>query len=325
MDNQSSRRLLAVFVQLLNGNKISFDHWQVLNPADKPKSERVFQRDMTVIRDTLRDFDTGYRITLSPQGYQLDGQKNPAGFSYALALAHILLASRAFPRTQTRDLIDFIADTLSLAQQQVFARAIKRDLQSYSPLSRPKSLLSLLARMTTGIDQHQRMTFHYQPLVPNGHAPQYQGQPLAVYFENYYFYVIIQLVNHDEIVHDKPTVFRLDRMASIDWVEAGDAKPGFDKFSLQQQRQNVYLLPIGDTLTFTFSSRVAEQNILDRFPTARVTGHTDNGDSLIEATAQEEGALLWLQSQGPNVKLLSPAALVNKLKHRLQTNLAQYD
>ena len=75
MDNQSSRRLLALFVQLLNGQQVDFNQWQQLNPSDKPKSERVFHRDLAVIRDTLHAFDTGYEVVLRHRTYHLDAQQ----------------------------------------------------------------------------------------------------------------------------------------------------------------------------------------------------------------------------------------------------------
>ena len=63
---------------------------------------------------------------------------------------------------------------------------------------------------------------------------------------------------------------------------------------------------------------------MDKLPTARVIER--NGRKyLIEAEVYGDGIKMWLLSQGPWVKVISPEDFRDEVKYRLRKALEQYD
>lgn len=338
-DNQSSRRLLELFVRMLHGERFDQDGWLAMesNPAassnKKPRSnreeslnertKRVFTRDMSIIRVTLENIHDGHILEKDKIDgkltYWLDGQANPDGLKYDIGLGQILLGSRAFPEQEKNDILEFLGSNLALAAKHEYELAIHAAKNSYQPLSEPRSVLDYLTKLARAINDEALLTFHYRNATDQK-IRAYHGQPIILYFETHYFYVQMMLENHQDLV-----VFRLDRMTSIDFVASGDKGYVNDRHSLQDHRKYVNLLPMGRLTTFKFKCWIAPQTVLDQFPTAKKIANIENSGSLFQVTAKEEGALLWLQSQGPNVKIISPLSLVNKMQERLAQTVALYD
>ncbi|MFL2028089.1 WYL domain-containing protein [Loigolactobacillus zhaoyuanensis] len=320
MENQSSRRLLTLFIRLLQGEKFDETSWRALALTAESKSKRVYQRDLMIIKETLADCHDGHRLVLNGKQHQLRGQTDPHGLTYTIALAHILLASRAFTQKEVDGILGFLKANLTPATQDDYTAAIKADRNSYQPLSKRQPVLSRLVTLTNAIANYQMLTFHYR----NGATQKqraYQAQPVALYFATYYFYVSVKLAQHDDFA-----LFRVDRMTSIDFSAPGDARRNADHFSLPDQRSLVHLLPMGQLTTFRFKCWLNPQNVLDQFPSAhKVAASVERNGVLIEAQAKEAGALLWLQSQGPNVQVVSPPQLIKKLKRNLAQTAALYD
>ena len=81
---------------------------------------------------------------------------------------------------------------------------------------------------------------------------------------------------------------------------------------------------MGDLTTFQFKCWISPSNALDRFPSAHTVKKIERGGVLIEARALEDGALLWLQSQGDQVQVVSPQSFVEKIKKNLEHAAALY-
>ena len=75
------------------------------------------------------------------------------------------------------------------------------------------------------------------------------------------------------------------------------------------------------TITFEFSGTV--EAALDRFPNSKVIKKL--ADSVvIEAETIDQGAMMWLLSQGKRVKVLSPDNFKAKIKQELKEMLQNY-
>lgn len=334
-DFQSGRRITEVFVRLLHGEKFDREKWLDMasnplrtlskTPASKEttkvaRSQRVFDRDFEIIRQTLQNWHDGRDVIKLDGVYQLIGQPDSDGLTYRVALAQILLGSRAFPKVETEKIINELTNEFSPDAQKRYFEAIKAARNSYEPLSGNKeepdetnSLLSKLDQTIQFIKSVDLMTFHYQ----NSHDQKdrtYHGLPVTLYFDTFYFYVVFNLENH---VAGDYTFFRLDHMTDIYPYGKKKQDPN-NKFHLQDQRHYVNLLPMGEQTTFQFKCWISPSNALDRFPSAHTVKKIERGGVLIEARALEDGALLWLQSQGDQVQVVSPQSFVEKIKKNLE-------
>ncbi|WP_445080733.1 WYL domain-containing protein [Ligilactobacillus murinus] len=79
----------------------------------------------------------------------------------------------------------------------------------------------------------------------------------------------------------------------------------------------------GDLITITFEFSGTVEAALDRFPNSKVIKKL--ADSVvIEAETIDQGAMMWLLSQGKRVKVLSPDNFKAKMKQELKEMLQNY-
>lgn len=81
----------------------------------------------------------------------------------------------------------------------------------------------------------------------------------------------------------------------------------------------------GEKATIRFEFTGIVEAALDRFPTAKViTAQSNHQQVLIEAEVFDTGAMMWLLSQGPRVRVVSPDSFVQKMKDVLRETLRLY-
>lgn len=331
--NLSSRRIVEMLVRMLNGEAFDVHKWQteMIYNAQRDKqgniiktpSSRTFQRDITIIENVLEEFDSDYKLTKSVKGHLLTGNSSDH-VDLLIAIAHILLASRAFTTDETTEILDELTSRLSAIDKSIFNQNVAIDRSSYAPLKTNSNVFTNLKILNQAINDEKSITFHYSKSSTeikdeNDVGKVCQGQPMTIYFEMFYFYVAMKMDGKDELA-----TFRLDRIKQIDDAsKKGSSRKFRDNFKLLDHRQNVYLLPFGDLESFTFECRIDPQIAVDHFPQSSVKAGP-NGYPIVSARAKSEGALLWLQSQGPNVKVLSPQRFVNRIKENLTDAANQY-
>ena len=307
LDNKSARRVLAVYSELLAGKIVTHDWWATLEATLSGKSgknDRAFARDIAIIRQTLLTNESNYQVVHVPKGYLLQADAQAAVDQKARIIAEILLASRFFDRGDLDQLLAQVADSLPVSMRKQWYQQLKPALGSYVPITQTNDNLQQLELLITAITEQREVTFHYRKSSAT-QPKDYIGQPQTLYFETNYFYVVMQL-------HGHLTMFRIDRMTSIDYQAVGHA-PLQETFSIRDHRETAATLAMGDQVWFTFDTSLPLDMIRDRFPTAKVTKQTGN-IARIEAFAYEKGALLWLRSQGDDVKVTYPQKMANELK-----------
>ena len=147
-------------------------------------------------------------------------------------------------------------------------------------------------------------------------------RPASLMFTDFYFYLIAFNTEGDE---DKPLYFRVDRIRYITEhrkkFTAADA-PAFDEGLLR--RRSLFMWP-GKLRTIRFEfTGISVQAVMDKLPTARVIERSGR-KYLIEAEVYGDGIKMWLLSQGPWVKVISPEDFRNEVKYRLRKALEQYE
>lgn len=246
--------------------------------------------------------------------YQIVSRAHQGRFNQVLAAAHIIIASRGLNKAELDQVLLLLQNTLTLAEQREFKAAINADRGSYVMQVVPQ-LLERLGQLTAVIAARQAIIFTYCNVA--GVLKQHEAQPETLFFDNYYFYVVMR-----RTPDTAARLYRLDRIRTIDKVKRGSGLP-VQRFQLRDYRHQTYLLAQGEPISFSFKCWLAAQTALERFPGA-TQKVAKNDVPIITAQAHEEGALLWLLSQGPNVQVLSPPSLIRKINQRQRAALARY-
>lgn len=304
-----------MLIQLMTGGKIDLAVMQKKYAISK----RTCQRDLASVRDALTESQIG-RVVEKDGGYQLVLKDVGDKFDLALITSHVLLGSRALTVPELAATLKFLAAGLAPEAQTALHHQLTMARGSYTTLSRPQPLLERLHAVTDCIAQNQKIRFTYQSSQANEPAPLiHHAQPVAVFFEAHYFYVAML----SEERHGY-WLYRLDRIVTILERQKGQKLDYARRFSLQDHRQQAYLLDSGSLTRIEFIYRYYEQTVLDYFPTARVLKTNPDGSHVIEAYVKVDGAMLWLMSQGAAVQVLSPVSLVDRMKAALSAARDQY-
>ncbi|GEO69082.1 helix-turn-helix transcriptional regulator [Levilactobacillus acidifarinae] len=312
---ESNARVAEMMVRLMSG--------ETLKQADLKKqyqiSLRTCQRDIAYIRQALTEYRVG-EIEERPGTYRLARQSETADLEMVLTASNILLGSRALNSPELAATLDFLSASLSPAMRAVVRKELTIPRGSYTPLSRPKPLLHRLREVADCINNNQKLTFTYLSSRATEPKPlRHHAQPVALFFENYYFYVAMLSQERGGY-----WLYRLDRIGEILEKEIGEKLDYAKRFSLQDHRQQTYLLDSGSLTQIRFVYRNYLQTVLDHFPGSRVLETYLDGSYLIEAYVKVDGAMFWLLSQGAHLQVVSPPSLVNRMRDELTAARDQY-
>lgn len=313
---QSNQRIAELMVRLMSGETLRQSDLE----AKYGVSRRTCQRDFAYIRSALSEYVAGN--LLEEQGtYRLARQSEETDFEMALTTSNILIGSRALDQDELNGTLDFLVDSLSPQMQEAVRQQLTLSRGSYVPLSRAKPLLKRLKDMTESIAQMQRLVFTYRGSSGDDQQPQvHHAQPVAIFFETYYFYVAMLSEEHGGY-----WLYRLDRIVEILAQLPGEKLDYAKRFSLQEHRNYTYLLDTGELTQIRFLYRNYPQTALDHFPGSRIIKQNADGSCVIEAYVKTDGAMLWLLSQGAGLRVLSPVSLVRRVRNALAAARDQYD
>lgn len=314
---KSNGRVVELLVRLINGD--------VLNKQeitdDYGISLRTWQRDLAYIREAVSESQIG-EVESIDGTYRLARNSEEQDFKNVLAVSNIVLGSRALEKDEMKQVVEFLSDRLSPQMQEEMKKHLVIPTGSYTPLTRPKPLLKMLHDVSNAIINNRKLTFEYRSSQKGETKAQiHHAQPIALFFERYYFYVAMLSEEHDGY-----WMYRLDRMIEIKDHQSGDTIPYAERFSLQDHRNKTYLIDSGKSTTIRFIYYNHLYTALDNFPNSRVVRELPNNEGYeIEAEVKLEGAKLWLLGQGSGVEVLSPASLVKDMKLEMAKALAQYE
>ncbi|WP_367296105.1 helix-turn-helix transcriptional regulator [Levilactobacillus yonginensis] len=313
---QSNQRIAELLVRLMVG--------ETLKQAELEErygvSRRTSQRDLAYIRHALSEYTAGDLV--EDQGtYRLSRQSESTDSAMVLTASNILLGSRALNQPELTATLAYLSSTLSPEMQLAVRQQLKLSRGSYVPLSRAKPLLHRLQEVATCIAQNQKMVFSYRSSRPGETAAQiHHAQPVALFFEIFYFYVAMYSEEHHGY-----WLYRLDRIEDILEKLPGEKLDYDERFSLQEHRHYTYLLDSGSMTQVRFIYRNYIQTVLDYFPDSRVIKTNADGSHVVEAYIKVDGAMLWLMSQGAGLQVLSPPSLVKRMRDALAAAYQQYD
>lgn len=156
-------------------------------------------------------------------------------------------------------------------------------------------------------------------------------EPVGLMFSEYYFYLMGIITDHStrEAFHKKndpyPTIYRLDRIRSIEETGEKFSVPYKDRFKEGEYKNRTQFMFGGEPQKISFNYYGSSvEAVLDKFPMAKVVDEKE-GVCSIEAEVFGTGVKMWLLSQGSKVKVTAPETLVQEMKQEIEWMDAQYE
>lgn len=293
------QRLLGIYHSLSRGELISKE----VLAREYGVTEKSIQRDI----DDIRSYLAGGRdegaadicYDRQAKGYRLvEEESRCLTRKEILAMAKILLESRAFAKEELHTILDKLIEACPREGRKVVEDMIRNETFCYVPPRHGKKLLDALWDISLFIKNREIIRFSYKR--QDGAEKEHTAKPVALLFSEFYFY----LVAYKEEETEFPTIFRVDRIRTMEKTGNHFQMPYQDRFKDGEFRKRVQLMYPGvlRRVTFTYSGPSVEA-VLDRLPTARILSHKD-GIYTLTAEAYGKGLDMWLGSQEKWVKVL---------------------
>lgn len=293
------QRLLGIFDRLSRGELISKE----VLAREYGVTEKSIQRDIDDIRSYLAgDRDEGAAdicYDRQAKGYRLvEEESRCLTRKEILAMAKILLESRAFAKEELHTILDKLIEACPREGRKVVEDMIRNETFCYVPPRHGKKLLDALWDISLFIKNREIIRFSYKR--QDGAEKEHTAKPVALLFSEFYFY----LVAYKEEETEFPTIFRVDRIRTMEKTGSHFQMPYQDRFKDGEFRKRVQFMYPGvlRRVTFTYSGPSVEA-VLDRLPAARILSHKD-GIYTLTAEAYGRGLDMWLGSQEKWVKVL---------------------
>ena len=293
------QRLFGIYHRLSRGELISKE----VLAREYGVTEKSIQRDIDDIRSYLAgDRDEGAAdicYDRQAKGYRLvEEESRCLTRKEILAMAKILLESRAFAKEELHTILDKLIEACPREGRKVVEDMIRNETFCYVPPRHGKKLLDALWDISLFIKNREIIRFSYKR--QDGAEKEHAAKPVALLFSEFYFY----LVAYKEEETEFPTIFRVDRIRTMEKTGNHFQMPYQDRFKDGEFRKRVQFMYPGVLrwVTFTYSGPSVEA-VLDRLPTAQILSHKDDVYTLT-AEAYGKGLDMWLGSQGKWVKVL---------------------
>ncbi len=293
------QRLLGIYHRLSQGELISKE----VLAREYGVTEKSIQRDIDDIRSYLAgDRDEGAAdicYDRQAKGYRLvEEESRCLTRKEILAMAKILLESRAFAKEELHTILDKLIEACPREGRKVVEDMIRNETFCYVPPRHGKKLLDALWDISLFIKNREIIRFSYKR--QDGAEKEHTAKPVALLFSEFYFY----LVAYKEEETEFPTIFRVDRIKDMESTGNTFHIPYADRFKDGEFRKRVQFMYPGPLrrVKFTYSGPSVEA-VLDRLPTAQILEEKD-GVYTITAEAYGIGIDMWLGSQGNKVKVI---------------------
>lgn len=305
-------RVLTIFSELISG--------KVVNKSDEAKrfgvTERSIQRDIDDLKCFFADnSDEGglYREVKHSKklkGYYLEGDDTTVlNKSEILAVCKILLASRAFTKSEMKPIINKIVNScVSQSDKEQVKRMVANEMHHYIELSHHKKFVGLLWDIGEAVQKNYCMEIEYTK--QDGRMVKRVVHPVGIMFSEFYFYLaaFIEKMDPEKDYHYKndpnPTIYRIDRIQSFKVLRRKFPVIYKERFEEGLFRKRIQFM-IGGPLRkvkFLYKGKNVEA-ILDRLPTAKIVGKTDEG-IILNAECYGDGIDMWFGSQLEAVEVI---------------------
>lgn len=279
-------------------------------------NEKSIQRDVEDIREYLdaQFAQTGNENRLiydhTQRGYRLErSERMMLSNEEVLAVAKILLDSRALTRTEMMDMLDrLVACCVPPENRKLVNDLIANERYHYIELQHKKVFMDKMWDIGIAIHETRNIEITYERM--DHKIVNRKVQPLAIMFSEFYFYLAANIENIDrekafQNADDKyPTIYRIDRILELKVLEEHYRIPYKDRFEEGEYRKRIQFMQGGRLQRTNFWYQGASvEAVLDRLPTARILKE-EEGRYLISAETFGSGIEMWIRSQGDRVEVI---------------------
>lgn len=311
-------RILTIYSKLVYG--------EIVNKREMAEifnvNEKTIQRDLEDIRtyfsdnrESLGSKDIVY--SRNKKGYSLDNRDDILTREDILAITKILLESRAFCKDELKHLTNSILGQVDTKQRKCVKDIIGNELLNYVPLKHSDLLLSKIWDLSELIRNKEVTQITYIKI--DGVEVKRIVKPVAIIFSEYYFYLIAYFNDFDS-----PTVFRVDRIKKYIAVGEKFYISSAERFEDGEFRKRVQFMYAGNLIKIKFEFTGSSIDaVLDRIPTAKIIEALDD-KFVVEAEVYGKGIIMWILSQGKNIKVISPSQFVEQVIEEIESMKNNY-
>ena len=306
--DRKTERILDIYFQLSKG--------RVLNKKELAESygvnPRSIQRDLEDIRC--------YFANNGEYGMQLIYDRTAKGFrlirtefdtltnSQILTVCKILIESRALVKEEMEPIIKVLLNNcVPYKEYDRVSELISNELYHYLEPHHGQKFVDKMWEISSAVYEHKLMRIRYQKLKEPDKVMRII-QPVGIMFSEFYFYLCAYISVSEETPNIPkrpfPTIYRIDRIAEYEILDKHFDVPYADRFQEGEFRKRIQFMFGGELRRLKFRYKgLSIESILDRFPTAEIIEHNENG-WLISAEVYGDGVDMWLRSQGDMVEII---------------------
>lgn len=225
------------------------------------------------------------------------------------AFTKVIIQSRAFTRNEIQRMLSILKSQVN--EESVIKDIIAKEELYYVEPQHKTDVIDLLWSMRKSIEKCKKVEFDYTRA--DGKKRRHIVNPIAIIFNEYYFYLICELEKGSSKIE---IPFRVDRIENFKEKKENSTYP-YGRFEEDKYRKKVQFMYTGDfkTIEFEFFGDSIEA-VLDRLPTATVIGRTERGYK-VKAEIYGEGVKRWILSQKEFLKVTKPQEYVDEIKETI--------
>ncbi|CQR69960.1 hypothetical protein SOV_52350 [Sporomusa ovata DSM 2662] len=317
-----THRVLSLFKRLASGEIIQ----KSVEAERFHVTEKSIQRDLDDIREYLAEEQIEGKcceVIWSPthKGYTLVNiSKTWLEKHDVLAIAKVLLESRAFCMSEMDSLLDKLLLQVSPEERQHIQKIISNEKFHYAPVKHGKELIHNLWILSEAVREQRQVRLNYKKENDDQYI-QRIVEPQGIIFSEYYFYLIACIHGAK---YEFPAIYRIDRIQDMVILSEHFSISYCNRFEEGEFRKRVQFMHSGPLLRIKFKYWGKSLDaVMDRLPTARVV-ESDGKVTLLEAEVFGKGIKMWLLSQAECLEVLGPAEFREEMKWSVGKMLSQY-
>ncbi|TGD23656.1 WYL domain-containing protein [Companilactobacillus suantsaicola] len=320
LDSGSRARILDLFLRMYTGESVDTE-WAAKYFNVKP---RAIQRDYEIIKNVLEKYLPNKVMVLNREDRtrSLDIDEG-VPVSGVIAVLKMIIGTRAFSKEELEDFKEDILSLVSYKERPMVKTLLAATLSKYYPVDVPDDLLMRIDKFSEWIVKRKPIHFEYRNGYP-GKVSEFKGVPINLYFDTSFYYVMIYIVDKENL-SENPLVFRVDRFVfPVKELRKSYNIPFDKKVDEGVVINKMFLLKMGNDVHYRFQYWSNPQTALNKLPGSEIEKSMPDGSVIIKGEIFSEGALLWIFSQGDQIKVLGPRSLKIMVKERLRKTLELY-
>ena len=312
--DSKAERILSIYSQLKQGKVV----FKTEESTKFGVTSRTIQRDISDIQCFLQNrenesgeiqevvFDRnsgGYRMETKTCS-QLKGRE-------LLAVCKVLLESRSLVKEELFPIINKLIQLCSCDEEKELLKSfVNNEMYHYTELQHHVKLLDRIWCLEKTVKEQRYIEIRYRKL-KNAEEVVRKIKPVGVMFSEFYYYLTAYIdgIDSSQAFQNPegifPTIYRIDRLKSIEILKERFAVPYADRFEEGEFRKRVQFMYGGKLRKIKLKvNRQSLEAVLDRFPTAKVIKEEDTG-CIVQAEVFGDGVEMWLHGQENLVQIIT--------------------